>query len=165
MAARVDLESGKLLTVGADKQGNTFTEHPMTRHAHRGLRPVPFWEEAKAMCLEAAQEGAADALCGLGCSHHPGRPRVYRGELLPQPRRAPVCGALPGRHRDSCGSSGSSSTSETPRCLKRRRACNSRRMRASPSGMPAFFFFYILSLSTSTGWLWMARLRNRSVCR
>ena len=30
MAARIDLESGTLLTVGADKQGNTYTEHPMT---------------------------------------------------------------------------------------------------------------------------------------
>ena len=41
MAARIDLESGKLLTVGADKQGNTFTKHPMTGNAHCGLRPFP----------------------------------------------------------------------------------------------------------------------------
>ncbi len=52
MAARVDLESGKLLTVGADKQGNTFEKHPMTGTPIVGFQ-VPFFEEAKQMCLEA----------------------------------------------------------------------------------------------------------------
>ena len=55
MAARVDLESGKLLTVGADKQGNTFTEHPITHTPIIGFE-VPYFEEAKAMCLKAAQK-------------------------------------------------------------------------------------------------------------
>ena len=55
MAARVDLESGKLLTVGADKQGNTYAEHPMTHTPIVGFE-VPFFEEAKAMCLQAAQK-------------------------------------------------------------------------------------------------------------
>ncbi len=54
MAARIDLESGKLLTVGADKQGNTFIKHPMTDTSIIGFT-VPYWEEAKNMCLEAAQ--------------------------------------------------------------------------------------------------------------
>ncbi|MBE5787372.1 MAG: hypothetical protein E7324_07510 [Clostridiales bacterium] len=52
MAARVDLESGKLLTVGADKQGNTFDTHPMTGTPIIGFQ-VPYFEEAKQMCLEA----------------------------------------------------------------------------------------------------------------
>lgn len=55
MAARVDLASGKLLTVGADKKGNTFTEHPITHTPIIGFE-VPFFEEAKAMCLKAAQK-------------------------------------------------------------------------------------------------------------
>ena len=55
MAARIDLESGKLLTVGADKQGNTFTHHPMTDTPIVGFT-IPYWEEAKAMCLKAAQK-------------------------------------------------------------------------------------------------------------
>ena len=55
MAVRIDLESGKLLTVGADKQGNTFIKHPMTNTSLIGFT-IPFWEEAKAMCLEAAQK-------------------------------------------------------------------------------------------------------------
>lgn len=52
MAARVDLESGKLLTVGADKQGNTYEKHPMTGTPIIGFT-IPFFEEAKQMCLEA----------------------------------------------------------------------------------------------------------------
>lgn len=55
MAARVDLDSGRLLTVGADKQGNTYTEHPQTHTPIIGFE-VPFFEEAKAMCLKAAQK-------------------------------------------------------------------------------------------------------------
>ncbi len=54
MAARIDLDSGKLLTVGADKQGNTFLKHPMTNTSIVGFT-IPFWEEAKAMCMEAAR--------------------------------------------------------------------------------------------------------------
>lgn len=53
MAARIDLKSGRLLTVGADKQGNTFTKHPMTNTSIIGFT-IPYWEEAKAMCIEAA---------------------------------------------------------------------------------------------------------------
>lgn len=52
MAARVDLASGKLLTVGADKQGNTYEKHPMTGTPIIGFT-IPFFEEAKQICLEA----------------------------------------------------------------------------------------------------------------
>ena len=55
MAARVDLDSGKLLTVGTDKQGNTFEKHPKTGVPIVGFE-VPYFEEAKAMCLKAAQK-------------------------------------------------------------------------------------------------------------
>ncbi|MBR6030046.1 MAG: hypothetical protein IKP40_13255 [Clostridia bacterium] len=55
MAARIDLDSGKLLTCGADKQGNTFEKHPMTGTPIVGFT-IPFWEEAKDMCLKAAQK-------------------------------------------------------------------------------------------------------------
>ena len=54
MAARIDLPTGKLLTVGADKQGNTFEKHPMTGTDIIGFQ-IPYWEEAKAMCMEAAR--------------------------------------------------------------------------------------------------------------
>ena len=55
MAARIDLASGKLLTVGADKQGNTYAKHPITGTDIVGFT-IPYWEEAKAMCLEAAKK-------------------------------------------------------------------------------------------------------------
>ncbi|NLO86799.1 MAG: hypothetical protein GX096_15440 [Clostridiales bacterium] len=55
MAARVDLASGKLLTVGADKQGNTYTHHPMTNTPIIGF-DIPFFKEAADTCLKAAQK-------------------------------------------------------------------------------------------------------------
>ncbi len=55
MAARIDLDSGKLLTVGADKQGNTYLKHPMTDTTLIGFQ-IPYWEEAKKMCMDASQK-------------------------------------------------------------------------------------------------------------
>ncbi len=52
MAARIDLDTGTLLTVGADKLGNTFDKHPITGTSIIGFK-IPFFEEAKAMCLSA----------------------------------------------------------------------------------------------------------------
>lgn len=55
MAARIDIDTGTILTVGADKQGNTFETHPITATPIVGFT-IPHWELAKAMCLEAAQK-------------------------------------------------------------------------------------------------------------
>ena len=55
MAARVDLASGKLLTVAADKAGNVYEKHPMTGTPIIGFT-IPYFEEAKAMCLEAMRK-------------------------------------------------------------------------------------------------------------
>ena len=55
MASRINLETGKLQTVGADKQGNTFIKHPMTDTSIIGFQ-IPYWEEAKKMCMEAAMK-------------------------------------------------------------------------------------------------------------
>ena len=52
MACRVDLDSGKLTTPAADKAGHVFENHPITGVAFRGFQ-VPYFEEAKAMCLAA----------------------------------------------------------------------------------------------------------------
>ena len=49
------MASGKLLTVGADKKGNTYTEHPITHTPIIGFQ-IPYFEESKAMCLKAAQK-------------------------------------------------------------------------------------------------------------
>ncbi len=55
MAARIDLDSGMLLTVGADKAGNRYEKHPITGTDIIGFK-IPFWEEAKAMCMEASKK-------------------------------------------------------------------------------------------------------------
>ena len=55
MAARVDLKSGTLLTVGADKAGNTYTHHPLTNTAIIGFT-IPYFKEAMNMCLKAANK-------------------------------------------------------------------------------------------------------------
>jgi hypothetical protein len=52
MAARVDLETGKLLTVAADKLGNVYEKHPMTGADIVGFQ-IPFFKEAREMCLLA----------------------------------------------------------------------------------------------------------------
>ncbi|MBQ8080886.1 MAG: hypothetical protein IJ240_03200, partial [Clostridia bacterium] len=55
MAARVDLASGKLLTVAADKAGNVYKKHPMTGTDIIGFT-IPYWEETKALCLRAMKK-------------------------------------------------------------------------------------------------------------
>ena len=55
MAARVDLGSGKLLTVAADKAGNVYEKHPITGTPIIGFT-IPYFEEAKQMCLEAMRK-------------------------------------------------------------------------------------------------------------
>ena len=52
MAAPVDLKTGVLSSVGADKKGNRYEKHPMTGVTIPGFS-IPFWEEAKEMCLQA----------------------------------------------------------------------------------------------------------------
>ena len=52
MAARVDLETGIINTVAADKQGREFARHPLTEMPITGFA-VPFFEEARQACLEA----------------------------------------------------------------------------------------------------------------
>ena len=54
MAAPVDLQTGTLCGVGADKQGNAYEKHPMTGQRIPDT-VLPFWGEAVRMCLEAAQ--------------------------------------------------------------------------------------------------------------
>ena len=52
MAAPVDLETGVISGVGANKAGEAFEYHPMTHTRIPGTR-IPYWDEVKAMCLSA----------------------------------------------------------------------------------------------------------------
>ena len=54
MAAPVDIETGVIAGVGANKAGETYEIHPMTGKKIPGTQ-IPYWEEAKKMCLEAMQ--------------------------------------------------------------------------------------------------------------
>ena len=52
MAAPVDLETGVICGVGADKAGHVYENHPMTGHPIRGTQ-IPYWKEVRQMCLKA----------------------------------------------------------------------------------------------------------------
>lgn len=82
MAARIDLESGKLLTVGADKQGNTFDKHPMTGTPIVGFT-IPYWEEAKTMCLEAAKKVPQMRFVAWDVAITPDGPTFIEGNSFP----------------------------------------------------------------------------------
>ena len=105
MAARVDLESGKLLTVGADKQGNTYTEHPMTHTPIVGFE-VPFFEEAKAMCLQAAQKVPQMRFVAWDVAVTEKGPVFIEGNSFPSHAVPQFAAHYPGRHRHHAGVSG-----------------------------------------------------------
>ena len=82
MAARIDLESGKLLTVGADKAGNTYTQHPITGTEIIGFT-IPYWEEAKKMCLDAAQKVPQMRFVAWDVAITPNGPTFIEGNSFP----------------------------------------------------------------------------------
>ena len=82
MAARIDLESGTLKTVGADKAGNTYTQHPITGTEIIGFT-IPYWEEAKQMCLEAAQKVPQMRFVAWDVAITPDGPTFIEGNSFP----------------------------------------------------------------------------------
>ncbi len=82
MAARIDLATGTLLTVGADKQGNTFEKHPKTGTPIVGFT-IPYWEEAKAMCLEAAKKVPQMRFVAWDVAITPDGPTFIEGNSFP----------------------------------------------------------------------------------
>lgn len=54
MAAPIDLDTGVIAGVGANKAGEVYEIHPMTGKRIPGTQ-IPYWEEVKAMCLAAMQ--------------------------------------------------------------------------------------------------------------
>ncbi len=82
MAARVDLSSGKLLTVAADKQGRVFTSHPMTNTPIVGFQ-LPFFEEAKALCEEAMRVVPQLAYVAWDVALTQNGPRLIEGNSFP----------------------------------------------------------------------------------
>ena len=82
MAARIDLDTGKLLTVGADKQGNTFIRHPITNTSIIGFE-IPFWKEAKEMCLQAAEKFPQMRFIAWDVAITPNGPTFIEGNSFP----------------------------------------------------------------------------------
>ena len=82
MAARIDLDSGMLLTVGADKAGNTYTKHPITGTDIIGFI-IPYWEEAKQMCLEAARKVPQMRFVAWDVAITPDGPTFIEGNSFP----------------------------------------------------------------------------------
>ena len=78
----IDLESGKLLTVGADKAGNTYTKHPITGTDIIGFT-IPYWEEAKKMCLDAAQKVPQMRFVAWDVAITPNGPTFIEGNSFP----------------------------------------------------------------------------------
>ena len=54
MAAPVDLKTGVVCGVGANKAGEAFERHPMTGARIPGTA-IPYWQEAVSMCLAASR--------------------------------------------------------------------------------------------------------------
>ena len=52
MAAPVDIDTGVITGVGANKAGETYEIHPMTGTKIPGTQ-IPYWEDVKTMCLNA----------------------------------------------------------------------------------------------------------------
>ena len=82
MAAKVDLDTGKLMTVGADKQGNTYQVHPKTGVPIVGFQ-LPYWEEAKKMCVEASRKIPQMRFIAWDVAITPDGPRFIEGNSFP----------------------------------------------------------------------------------
>ena len=82
MAARVDLETGKLLTVAADKAGNVFDHHPITGTPIIGFT-IPYFDKAKQMCLEAMHKVPQVRFVAWDVAITPEGPRFIEGNSFP----------------------------------------------------------------------------------
>ena len=82
MFAPVDFETGKLLYPAYDKARRTFTHHPKTGTAIQGFQ-IPLWEEAKALCLKAAQVAPKMRYVGWDVGVTPDGPVLVEGNNFP----------------------------------------------------------------------------------
>ena len=82
MAARVDLDSGTLKTVAADKAGNVYEKHPMTGTEIIGFT-IPCWEEVKKMCLQAMRKVPQMRYVAWDVAITPDGPRFIEGNSFP----------------------------------------------------------------------------------
>ncbi|MGI6255197.1 MAG: sugar-transfer associated ATP-grasp domain-containing protein [Acutalibacter sp.] len=82
MFAPIDLEKGVIQYPAYDKARHTYTEHPRTHTKIQGFA-IPYWEESKAMCLEAAQIVPQMRYVGWDVAITPDGPVFVEGNNLP----------------------------------------------------------------------------------
>lgn len=82
MFAPIDLGKGVIQYPAYDKARHTYTEHPRTHTTIQGFA-IPYWEEAKAMCLEASQIVPQMRYVGWDVAITPNGPVFVEGNNLP----------------------------------------------------------------------------------
>lgn len=95
MAAPINLDTGVISGVGANKAGETYEFHPMTGKRIPG-HADSLLGRGQGDVSEGDARRAASALRCVGCGDYAGRAGVHRGQFLPQPRDSAVCRALSG---------------------------------------------------------------------
>ena len=82
MFAPIDLDRGVIQYPAYDKARHTYQEHPRTHTTIQGFA-IPYWEEAKAMCLEASQIVPQMRYVGWDVAITPTGPVFVEGNNLP----------------------------------------------------------------------------------
>mgnify|MGYP000785381710 CR=1 FL=1 len=82
MFAPVGLETGAVMYPAYDKARNTYTCHPCTGVDIQGFR-IPYWEEAKALCLRAAKVVPEMRYIGWDVAVTDAGPVLVEGNNLP----------------------------------------------------------------------------------
>lgn len=82
MFAPIDLDKGVIQYPAYDKARVTYTQHPRTGTQIQGFQ-IPCWEEAKAMCLEAAHIIPQMRYVGWDVAITPEGPVLVEGNNLP----------------------------------------------------------------------------------
>lgn len=82
MCAPADLETGIISRPGYDKNGRTYATHPASGCAISGFQ-IPYWTEAKEMCLKAAQVVPQVGYVGWDVAFTAGGPILIEGNNMP----------------------------------------------------------------------------------
>lgn len=82
MVAGIDLETGKLITDGADDQGNVYAVHPVTGTIIKGFE-IPYFKEAIAMVTKAIQDKKLDGYLGWDVAISEQGPELIETNLMP----------------------------------------------------------------------------------
>ncbi len=82
MAARVNLNTGVIDTVAADKKGHEYARHPLTDAPITGFQ-LPYFEEAKAMCLLAMRVIPQVRFVAWDVALTPAGPQMIEGNSFP----------------------------------------------------------------------------------